>query len=159
MKWTFKKYIFLILGIAIWAIIYFFHYPAFFMGTSLPKQPDLSTQEKLYFSQLKEKSQWEEINRMYSNEDSIGNIILNYPLNLSEKYSYYMELSTSNKAFFEAQSEKEARYYASHIRNSICKDTLNLKAIYIAFIYNNENEKLGTNTGYKYYEFPISKKQ
>ena len=39
------------------------------------------------------------------------------------------------------------------------KETLNLKAIYIAFRYNNENEKLGSNTGYKYYEFPVSKKQ
>ena len=138
-----RKIIKRILVALIWTVIIIgvciFPYPALFMGHSLPKQPELSRSEKFFFDKLKKEYPWSEIERMYTNVDSLGKDIMirDIPIDFSSKYRYDILFSTEDTACYYANCTlQSAVCFAKYIKDSICLNSPNLIDIGIAIEYN-----------------------
>ena len=154
-----KKIIKRTLLVLLWTVIIIgaciFPYPALFMANSLPKQPELSTNEKNYFDRLKKEMPWSKISRMYMNIDSLGEDIMirNIPIDFSSKYTYTISLTTENVACYYANyTPKNAETIAKQIKDSICLNSPNLIEIYISITYKDtiEDSRKGM---YRLYQF------
>ena len=134
-----------------------FPYPALFMGHSLPKQPELSLNEKFFFDKLKKEHPWSEIGRMYINIDSLGNEIWihDIPINFNSKYVYCICLETRDSTFYSANCTQEsALALAKHIKDKICLNSMHLFGIEVDIKYIDTNENSGKGM-YELYQFYI----
>lgn len=144
-----------ILGIIIFIAICVFPYPALFMANSLPKQPELSINEKKYFEKLKKEQSWNKIDRMYVNVDSLGEDIMirNIPIDFSSKYRYGILFSTEDTACYYANCTfQSAVCFAKYIKDSICLNSQNLIGIGMAITYEDtiKDSRRGMSQYYKF---------
>lgn len=154
-----KKIIKRVLVALIWTVIIIgvciFPYPALFMGHSIPKQPELSRSEKFFFDKLKKEYPWSEIDRMYTNVDSLGEDIMirDIPIDFSSKYRYGILFSTEDTACYYANCTfQSAVCFAKYIKDSICLNSSNLIGIGMAITYNDtiEDSRKGMSQYYKF---------
>ena len=132
-----------------------FPYPALFMGHSLPKQPELSLNEKFFFDKLKKEHPWSEIGRMYINIDSLGEDIKirNIPIDFLSQYRYTIEFITEDTTCYYANyTLQSAVCFAKYIKDSVCSNSPHLVKIEIIITYNDTIED-SRNDMFQYYEF------
>ena len=156
-----KKIIKRTLLVLLWTVIIIgvciFPYPALFMANSIPKQPELSLHEKLFFDSLKKEQPWSKIRRMYSNIDSLGNEIWihDIPINFNSQYVYCICLATQDSTFYSANCTREsALALAKHIKDRICLNSMHLFGIEVDIKYIDTNENSGKGM-YELYQFYI----
>lgn len=150
-----KRILVAVLWIAIIVGACIFPYPALFMGHSLPRQPNLSVNEKLFFDQLRKEYSWSEISRMYCNIDSIGEEIWihDIPIDFKARYVYCIRLETQDTLIYYANSTQEnALAMAKYIKDSICFNSPQLFGIEIDIKYKDAMED-SRNSMYRYYQF------
>ncbi len=154
-----KKIIKRTLLVLLWTVIIIgaciFPYPGLFMANSIPKQPELSINEKKYFEKLKKEQSWNKIDRMYVNVDSLGEDIMihNIPIDFSSQYRYAIEFITEDTTCYYANCTfSSAVCFANYIKDSICLNSQNLIEIGIAITYEDtiKDSRRGT---FQYYKF------
>ena len=159
-----RKIIKRILVALIWTAIIIgaciFPYPALFMGHSLPKQPELSLNEKFFFDKLKKEHPWSEIGRTYINIDSLGEDIMirDIPIDFLSQYRYTIEFSTEDSTFYLANnSQKQAITFAEYIWDSICFKSSYLTEMNISIRYRHPIDKSGNSNTHQFYQFLVKK--
>lgn len=151
-----KRILWVVFGIILFIGVCIFPYPALFMVNSIPKQPELSTNEKKYFEGLKKEQSWSNINRTYMNVDSLGKGIMvrNIPIDFLSNYRYSIVFSTEDTLFyFSNNSSKQALQFAKYINDSICLNSINLIEIDLSIRYNNPIDKSGNGDMHGFYQF------